>query len=1051
MLKFLYQRSLFANLTTILILAFGIFSLFKLPKEDFPNIDFDVVSVTSIFPGATPEQVERLVTNPLEEEIRTVFGIKDLFSTSAQGVSSIIVVLDPDYKDKEGAITDIQRAVDRVSDLPEDVDQPLVQEYKTERAPSLLIAISDVGEPTLQYEPSLELREAAIRLRREIEQNSKVAEVRIDGKDDLEYLIEVPSKKLAELGISVDEVTGALLSQNLSVAGGEWQGDAAAYQYRLDNELTDIQKIKDVVLRATVDGQVFKLGDLAKISLRQKESLSYNRSGGRPAMILNVVRKQGADVLQVTDEVREMTEKFKIREASAGHKWEISYGSDLADVVRVRLGSLSSSILIGGIFVFLILLLSLDYRTAIMVAIGIPFSFLGAIILMPTLGLTLNLLTMFGFVVVLGMLVDDAIVVSEAIFSEIEKGADRLTAAIEGTKKVAIPVFGSVTTTLLAFAPLVFMSGIFGKFVKFIPLVVILCLIVSLVEAFFLLPTHMRDFARPHDPKWANKRHPFERVRDFYRNIASWCIRHRYAVTGLSWLFMIAAGASFILFGKYENFPDEGIESFYVTLQGDPKLSKEDMVQRILPLENQIKQLPRKYVDAAFSYVGRIQPGGQETLQEGSNFAQLTVLLSPEADKETSIDAIMDSLKPTIEAIPNIEEHQLKKLAGGPPKGMPITVFFRGDDLDMVRKVVEEAKEELGKIDGVHSIVDSDSPGKIENTYELDFARSIQSGVNARSVGLGLQMAVDGAYLGDVKSDIESTRLRIKVGKEEKPEEALKNLTAVTNTGERIPISSLAKLQTSEAGVYAIRHYGGQRAIVVSADVDSNVITEGKANKILAANYSKWIEKYPGLNIVPLGSNRDTAESLDSLMRTAILALMGVAFVMVLTMGSLWQPFVVFSSVPLGLAGIVFIFLIHGKPLSFLALFGIVGLVGVAVNVGIVLIDRINNLSKTMSYREALLEGSVERLRAVLLTSSTTVFGLMPTAYGWGGGDPFLKPMALALGWGIAFSTILGLTTIPAYLAVAVDFFDFMYKRFNLRLGFYRFVHQHIEKIKDSA
>jgi len=658
---------------------------------------------------------------------------------------------------------------------------------------------------------------------------------------------------------------------------------------------------------------------------------------------------------------------------------------------------------------------------------------------------------MFGFVVVLGMLVDDAIVVSESIFSEIEKGADRLTAAIEGTKKVAIPVFGSVTTTLLAFAPLVFMSGIFGKFVKFIPLIVILCLVVSLIEAFFLLPTHMSDFAKPHDPNRANKRHPFERVRDLYRGLVSWCIRHRYWVTGLSWMFMGAAVGAYMLFGKYDNFPDDGIESFYISLQGDPRLSKEDMVERIFPLEKQVNELPKKYIDAAFSYIGKTQTGGQETRQDGSNYAQLTVLLSPEADKETSIDAIMDSLKPTIEAIPDIKEFQLKKLAGGPPEGDPITVFFRGDDLEMLRKVVEEAKAELEKIDGVHSIADSDSPGKVENTYRVDFARSIQSGVAPRSVGLGMQMAVHGAYLGDIKSDVEKTRLRLKVANDEKPENAFKNLTAVTNTGERVPLSSLVQLQQSEAGVYAIRHYGGQRAIVLSADVDSDIITEGEANKKLSEFYPQWLEKYPGLNIVPLGSNRDTRESLDSLLRTALLAMMGVAFVMILTMGSLWQPFIVFSSVPLGLAGIIFIFLLHNKPLSFLALFGIVGLVGVAVNVGIVLIDRINNLSKTMSYREALLEGSVERLRAVLLTSSTTVFGLMPTAYGWGGGDPFLKPMALALGWGIAFATILGLITIPTYLAIAVDFFDFMYRKFNLRLGFYRFVHHQVKEMKESA
>jgi len=291
---------------------------------------------------------------------------------------------------------------------------------------------------------------------------------------------------------------------------------------------------------------------------------------------------------------------------------------------------------------------------------------------------------------------------------------------------------------------------------------------------------------------------------------------------------------------------------------------------------------------------------------------------------------------------------------------------------------------------------------------------------------------VEGSIVNNVRSEFESMDVRVTVNQNERPEDALKNLSALNATGELVPLTSLIRKIPAENGAFSIEHYKGRRSITVYADITEDITTPGLVNKSMEAYFPEWKKSYPGLQITALGGKRDTQESMDSLKRSAMIALAGVLFVMILTLGSLWQPLVVFSSVPMGLAGVIFIFLIHGRPLSFLALFGIVGLIGVAVNVGIVLIDRINTLSKTMSWEEALIEGSVQRCRAVLLTSITTVFGLMPTAYGWGGGDPFLKPMALALGWGIAFSTILGIVLIPVYLAVLkswVNFFRSKYRR----------------------
>lgn len=1020
MIDFFFRQRLLSNLTTIVVLLVGTYTAVNLPKEDFPNIDFDIVTVISIFPGATAEEVERLVTNPIEEEVRGVFGIKDLFSTSSEGISSVTVIIDPDYSDKEGSITDIQRAVDRVTNLPPEVEQPLVTEIKTARTPSILIAINEVGEPSTNVEPSLNLRRMANKVQRILEGVPNVAEVNIDGEEDLEFLIEVSTKKLQAFGISVDEITAALTTQNINVPGGEYQKESGSVRYRITNQLTNLEGLENVVLRATVDGQKFRLKDVAQIRLRQQEGTRSIRANGQPAMILQVIREEGTDVLKVEKAVRQTMSDFEERINGDGKKYQFAYASNLADIVRTRLGALSSSLIIGGVLVFFLLLVSLNLSTALLVALGIPFSFLGAVLLMPPLDLSLNLLTMFGFVMVLGMIVDDAIVVSESIFSKLEEGMSHFEAAKQGTIAVFVPVLGSVTTTVLAFAPLMFMSGIFGKFVSFIPAVVILCLLVSLLEAFFLLPNHMRDFSRV--KRSQDKRHPFENVRDFYEKVVRYAVRRRYLSLFLGIVFVVISGGVFAQFGKgFDLFPDEGIQAFNIKLTGETSLSMEDMAEKLLPIERQLLSYPQEYFDAALGYLGVINVESPESQQVGDNYAQLQVFIAPEYDGKFDLDAVLEDFREITKTFEGIEESSVEKLVGGPPEGDPVNVFFKSDDLEVLRAVTQEAREVLEGIEGVTSITDTDRPGKSENVYDINFQRVLQSGINPFNVAVGLQMAAEGAFLGEVRSEVESTRLYVRSDRSEEPEQALTRFSVQTPTGELVPVINFLQKRETSPGVYAITHYDAQRSIGVSAQIDSSVTNAGRVNAQLAENYDAWLKKYPGLQIEVLGANRDTEESLASLKTTAIIVLVGVAFVMILTTGSLLYPLVILAATPLGFAGVLIVFLIHGRPLSFLSMMGVVGLLGVAVNVGIVLVDRIEKLKAELPFNEALIQGSVQRLRAVLLTSATTVFGLMPTAYGWGGGDPFLKAMALALGWGIAFASILGLIAIPVYLAIVED------------------------------
>lgn len=1044
-MNFIFRQSLLANLTTVAIFVLGLWVLSRLPLEVFPSVNFDVVTISTAFPGASPEQVERLVTNPIEDEVKTVFGIRDLFSSSVEGASNITVVVDNDYKFKSEVLGEIQRAVDRVEGLPPEVlDRPVVQELKSDREPSIVVGLIPAAGNGSQMEPSLEHRQLALDLKREIESLDGIGEVRLEAEQDLEFLVDFDTEKLKKIGISVDEVVQAFRNQNLTVPGGEFEYEDGVVRYRIENELTSLERIRDVILRATIDGQIFRVRDLAEVSIGLKKAPYYNRAGGRPAQILQVIKQQSADVIELVDGMKVQVADF-IERVNRGkeieNQWQVVYGRDLTIPVRVRNEALATSILIGGVLVFLTLLLALHWKTALIVAVGIPFSFLGAILLMPSLDYSLNLLTMFGFVVVLGMIVDDAIVVAESIFSRMEQGEPIEQAVTVGTWSVFRPVIGSVTTTILAFAPLVFMSGIFGQFVKYIPMIVILCLVVSLLEAFFLLPNHMRDFARVKKADAFKKEHWFDGVRDAYRRVMLWCMRRRYYVVTASVAFLIFAGIAHAKFGSFVLFPKEGIETFYVTFEGDAKLSHSEMLDRIAPIEKRVLDLPKEDVLSVITSVGQIQTGGQETREMGSNYAQISVFLRPSIQRELDINATIEELEPHVKNIPDMINTTIEEAAGGPPVGRPVNIIMTHDSLETLEEVAELVKAELEKIPGTRNIGDSNQPGKVEATYDIDFERASQAGTSASSVGLALQIAVEGAVIDQIRGENERMGLRIRTHRDEAPEEALKNLRVLSATQELVPVSRVIRKKEQEPGRYLVTHYQNQRSITVYSDVDTTVLTAGEANQKISEHFEKWQEAYPGLKVFPLGENRDTAESFQSLTESLTIAVILVIFVVILTLKSIWQPIVVLlTSVPLGIAGVLIIFIIHQRPLSFLAAFGLVGLIGVAVNVGIVLIDRINSLAQEMKFFDALMEGSAQRLRAVLLTSLTTILGLMPTAYGWGGGDPFLKPMALALGWGIAFATISGIVLTPLVLGISDDVSQFAKRLFskNERAGVFR-------------
>ena len=483
-IEFFVRQSLFGNLLSIAVIGLGILSGFLIKREVFPNVNFDVITVVTPFPGASPSEVEKLVTNPIEQDLKEVDGVKRLLSASIENRSGIVLFLDSDQTTEEQAKQDVQDVIDSLEELPEGTKEPLVTAVKSKQQPIIEVAIAgDI--------PEMDLRNIAKKLEAELEKVPGVAKVVHRGLRDVEVRVETDVKKLAHYRLSLDDVVAALKRQNLSIPGGvvESSGDQVPEKLvRTVGDFTTPEEIKKTVIRANELGEPLRVGDVAEVFYDLEKSSVVTRTNGLPSLSLTVLKKEKADAIDLVDAVKaRMTELKPQLDSRLG----VSFINDFSQYIRRRLGILTGNLGIGLAMVLLMLPLLIPFRFSLLIALGEPFAFLGTIMVLYYTGNSINLISMMGLIIVSGILVDDSIVVTENAVSMVEKGADPYTAAVKGTMQIIGPVTASVLTTTVAFLPMAFMSGIFGKFIAQIPLAVVTALGDSWFETFFILPTHI--------------------------------------------------------------------------------------------------------------------------------------------------------------------------------------------------------------------------------------------------------------------------------------------------------------------------------------------------------------------------------------------------------------------------------------------------------------------------------------------------------------------------------------------------------------------------------
>jgi multidrug efflux pump subunit AcrB len=1051
---FFSKRHTFATLFTIAIIMLGLNAARTLKKDIIPEVDFGEVVITTAYPGASPEDVELNVTNKIEDELKGVTGIKRITSTSMENVSVINVTIDIDSKNLEKVKTDVRDAVGRVTDFPAEVtDSPLVTEIDTSQISILEVGIS--GD--LPYE---EIRRISRQFEKKLKEVPGVSRLEKFGYRAREVKVEVNPARLERYQISLREIIQAIEARNIRLAGGTFESYTSEKNVVTLAQFEKPTDVGDVIVRSTFDGPLVRVKDLAVVKEGFEDPTVMSKLDGKEAISFLVYKTENADIVRTIKAIKKMVREETGEGLFAGYvdiqdsneskpnlfntlrkfvrrgndqqkiyrygPVNILLAQDQSRFVQNRYRIVLTNGAIGLVLVLIILGIFLNIRTAFWVAVGIPVSITGVFFLLPLFGRFLDTVSLASLVLVIGIIVDDAIIISESIFYRRSVGDEPVEAAARGTNMVFLPVLTTILTTFLAFAPMLFLKGVFGKFVFVIPLTVSLALFVSLGESLFALPAHLargmdrskKGAHRETTRKW------FDSFRSFYRKLARGFLKFRYPMVVL---FI----GSFVLAIWYARnnmefllFPSTGAETISIDIECPTGTSLEATADKVEELENIIETLPENELETFVTRIGSLGiQGGGPGAGQAENYANIILGLTPYSERERDADAIVEDLRSRTGKIEDIDKITYLVVRPGPPVGRPITLRVIGSDDEKRREVADRIEEYLASQAGVKDIDRDDKLGKEQIEIKINYTRLSRLGVTVADLARNVRIAFDGQQVTSIREGDEDIDFRVLFTEEARRDTRyLNNLTVPNNQGRLIKLKDFALLDTGP-GLNAVRHFDGIRATTVTADVDQDVTTPVSVIGPLLNNLDAE-KNWPDMEIKVGGEAEESMESIKNLGFTFLVAFVGIYFLLVLLFKSFTQPFLVLVIIPFGIAAVIFTLAIHGEPLSFIAIIGTIGLAGVVVNDSLVLVSHLNELKQAnpgKELRDVVALGTSNRLRAIILTSITTIAGVLPLAYGIGGIDYFISPMALALGYGLIFATPLTLVLIPCLYMIWND------------------------------
>ena len=1005
---YMARNSIASNLLMIILIGGGIWTMFNIQKEVFPQFQLDFVEVSVVYPGAAPAEVEQGILLPVEEAIRGIQGIKEIVSTANEGSGQISIELVAGTN-RMKAFQDIDQAISRIRTFPDDIEQPEV---------SLQSRQQDVMEIGLYGKTDIwTLRKLAERLRNRLLSDPQITQVEIGNVPDYVTHIEIPRHNLRQYNLTLGQVAAIIAQSSEDVPAGAVDTESGQILLRMKERKQWAEEFGNITIVTSPTGAKVNLSEIAVITDGFEETGFHGQFNEAPFVSMEIFRIGDQSPLEISETVHEILADFQL---PPGVEYRID--SNRADDYRERMSLLVENGVLAIIIVLFILTLFLEYRLAFWVMMGMAISFIGGIMFLPLFGLSINMISMFGFLVVLGIVVDDAIVVGENVYEYRQKGMGIVEAAIAGTKDVSKPVVFSIITTIIAFVPLLFMPGETGKFWWPLPAVVIVILAVSLFEALFILPSHLGHLKqKKHKKVWVNKleswqqsfSNGFNKVIDkYYRPVLDLCLKYRY-------ITLTAALALLLMVGGYGYSDHMGMimmpEVAADEIEAGVRLPVGTTPYQAAKVAEEITQSTQRMFEEHNLYE---VAEGIKTNVRGQNFIDVEVVMRPPDERDMTARELIDIWRNNIGDIQGVDQITFEAERGPGGFQQDISVDLSHSDIEVLERASTAFLERMQAFENTRDVNDNYNKGKLQYDFKLlPEGRSL--GLTSTEVGRQVRDAFYGALALRHLRGTNEIEVRVKLPLEERRDiQNLENFLVRTEEGVEVPLMDVVRVEQREA-FSSINRRDGRRVVNVGMDVEpANAVTR-VLGSVQAEVLPQLRADFPGITWTFEGSQADMRESTAALTSGFSIAMLLIYALLAVAFSSYSQPLIVMAAIPFGVVGAVIGHILLGYDLSLVSLMGIIALAGVVVNDSLIMIDYANKRRTSSTIYEAIHEAGLRRFRPIMLTTLTTFGGLTPIILENSSQAFYLIPMAVSLGFGIVFATSIILIIVPClYLAL---------------------------------
>ena len=1017
MLRSFLSNHVLANLSFVLVLVLGVLAYFNMPIARDPDINFNWINISTVLPGAASIDVEKRITDPIEDTInRNIKDIRFVSSTSRDGISSILVrfnqLNDDDFRER---VADLRREVQNVytDQLPKEAIDPKVVEITTSSGyPTAVVALTTSSDDD-------DFRRYAETLKKDIERLPGVDEALLQGVEDPELHIRFYPDRLEGMGVSPTDLANTVREYFRDVSIGDLETDEGRWVVRLEGtsgSIDDLEKFPVVSARGVVE-----LGALADIYRASAEPAMLVRFKGESAVMFSVTKQEGVNTLELLDKLREFLDQQNQTFNNSGY--QLTLVDDQTVSTREAIGQMQQNALIGLLLVVLVAFLFLGTRIALLISVGIPFTLAATFLILNLMGIQLTNAVLLGVVIALGMLVDDAVVVVETIYYRLQRGEQAMDASIAALREVGAPVFTSVLTTISVFLPLMLLPGILGQFLRIIPLVVCTALLLSLIEAFWMLPAHVTALGvnfRRESRLQQHRRRLTQKLRHGYGLLLMRAMRYPWrtlvsiAVTLIVAVILLMAGAVKINF-----FASDPFRVIYVNIEM-PTNANLNATLDVATVMNKkaIAALEEGELRESIVYSGQML-----TITEpifGNNYGQVFISLNAHRANMRDTYATIAAVEKAVGTAYGDAKISVLVVEDGPPLGQSINIKVRGRDFDTIQAAVDDLIDHMQTLGLFKNINVDFKPGSPELKLSLNGDAIKRAGLSPTLVTSTLQSYVDGILVGSYQSSGEEVDIRLLTNQNEHDLDTLLQQTLLTQSGEPVQLRELLHAEY-QYGYQNIRHYNFMRSVTLGADILDDKTDTVAANAVLRDYWQTARIKHPGIELEFSGELDDIVESLNGIVMMFVMGIGLIYLILGTQFKSYSQPILILVAVPLAFIGVVYGLAVTGNPLSMITMYGIVALAGIAVNSAIVLISAANErLEKNMGPMHATIYAARRRVIPIVITSTTTIAGLFSLAAGVGGKSLLWGPIATAIVSGLLVSTVLVLIVVPLLFYASV-------------------------------